>query len=66
MKVRFNGQSDPIGLLNGKIYNVESIEYGWYRIVDETNENYLYPAQEFEIVEKEAAPPITETDVIPV
>lgn len=66
MKVRFTGHSDPIGLLNGKIYNVESIECGWYRIIDETNEDYLYPARAFEIVEKEPVPPIIETDVIPV
>lgn len=65
MKVRFVGNSDPVGLLNGKTYNVESIECGWYRIIDETSEDYLCPAQVFEIVEKEPVPPIIEAEVIP-
>ena len=47
-----------MGLLNGKEYRVESIECGWYRIVDETHEDYLYPARCFEIVEQEPAPPV--------
>ena len=66
MKVRFIGNSDPLGLINGKVYNVKSIECGWYRIVDETHEDYLYPAQEFEIIEKEPIPPTTTIDVIPI
>lgn len=28
-----------------------SIEQKWYRIVNETNEDYLYPPDKFEIVE---------------
>ncbi len=59
MKVRYIGESDPIALLNGKVYDVLSVEQGWYRIVDEEGEDdeqelqgYLYPPQAFEIVEE--------------
>ena len=34
----------------GKIYKVLSVERGWYRIVDDTGEDYLYPAGNFEII----------------
>jgi len=30
---------------------VISEEYGWYRIVDKSGEDYLYPKEEFKIVE---------------
>lgn len=52
MKVRYLGESDPLTLLNNKVYDVISIEKEWYRIVDETGEDYLYPPDGFEIVEK--------------
>lgn len=61
MKVRFIGESDPVMLLHGKIYDVISIEEGWYRIIDEEGvdedmdvQGYLYPpdADLFEIVEE--------------
>lgn len=52
MKVKYTGESDPLVLLNGKIYEVLSIEKKWYRIVDETDEDYLYPPDGFEIIEK--------------
>ena len=51
MQVRFRGISDPLELLNGKVYDVLSIEGGWYRIVDETGEDYLFPPECFEITE---------------
>lgn len=52
MKVKLIGESDPLALLNGKEYEVTSIESGWYRIVDETDEDYLYPPEDFEIIEE--------------
>ena len=52
MRVKFNGESDPLALMNGKIYDVISVERGWYRIVDETGDDYLYPPEGFEIVEE--------------
>ena len=50
LKVKFLGESDPLALLKNKIYKVLSIEKEWYRIKDETGEDYLYPPDAFEIV----------------
>lgn len=51
MIVRYQGESSPVGLIDGKDYGVLSIEKGWCRIVDETDEDYLYPPECFEVVE---------------
>lgn len=58
MRVKFLGESDPCALLNGKIYDVQSVENGWYRIIDETGSDvddvipgYLYPPEAFEVVD---------------
>ena len=43
-------------LIKGKIYDVISIEPfingDWYRIIDESEEDYLYPPSLFDIVEE--------------
>ena len=54
MKVRYIGEDDPLELRNGKIYDVIEVEKecGWYRIIDETGEDYIFPPEGFEIVEK--------------
>lgn len=52
MKVRYIGKTEFLMLTNGKIYEVISIERKWYRIVDDTGEDYLYPPEQFEIVEE--------------
>lgn len=52
MKVKYIDESDPLSLLNGKVYEVLSIEHGWYRIVDETGDDYLYAPEAFEVVEE--------------
>ena len=52
MKVKYLGDSDPLSLINGKVYEVLSIEYGYYRIVDETDDDYLYDTDLFEVVEE--------------
>jgi hypothetical protein len=52
MKVRFVGKTTPLGLTKGEVYSVMSVEKGWYRIVDGTDEDYLYPPELFEIVKK--------------
>ena len=49
MRVRYDGE-----LTHGKIYNVISIERGWYRIVDDSGEDYLFPAKLFTEVLSEA------------
>lgn len=50
MKVRFIGETDPIYMINGKIYEVLSIENGWYRIIDEEGEDYIYPPELLQVV----------------
>ena len=37
--------------IEGKIYDVISVEKGWYRIMTELDEDYLFPPRFFEIVE---------------
>ena len=57
MKVKYIGESDPFVLLNGKIYDVLSVEKSWYRVIDEEGDDghepkgYLYPPELFELVE---------------
>lgn len=46
-KVKYKGESD-ISLTNGKEYEVIGIENGWYRIVDDTGDDYLYSPETFE------------------
>ena len=52
MKVKYTGKTESLVLTNNKIYDVKSIERGWYRIVDDSKEDYLYPPKLFEIVEE--------------
>ena len=40
-------------VIPNKIYEVLSVERGFYRIIDESGEDYLYPPEKFEIVEVE-------------
>ena len=60
MRVRFLGLSNPFTLTHGKDYEVVSIECGWYRIVDESGEDYLYPPQLFEVAEAHPEAPVIE------
>ena len=39
-------------LLPDKVYNVESEEKNYYRIIDESGEDYIYHKKLFEIVEE--------------
>lgn len=52
MKVKYLGKTESLVLTNGKIYDVKSAEKGWYRIVDDSGEDYLYPPKYFEVVEE--------------
>lgn len=52
MKVRYIGKTESFSLYNNKIYDVLSVEEGWYRIVDKSGEDFLYPPEEFEIVDE--------------
>lgn len=49
-KVRWLGQTDFLVLTHGKVYTVLSIEKGWYRVIDDSGEDYLYPPEMFEII----------------
>ena len=49
---KYLGKTDPIFLINGKLYGVISIERDWFRIIDEAGEDYLYPPELFEIISK--------------
>ena len=53
MKVRYIGkQYIGTAFSEGKIYDVISVEKGWYRIMTELDEDYLFPPELFEIVEE--------------
>jgi len=50
LKVIFQRDTQPLVLTKDKVYEVISVEQDWYRIVDDSNEDYLYPPELFEIV----------------
>lgn len=50
MKVRWIGETEFLAGTHGKIYTVLSVEKEWYRIIDDSGEDYLYPPELFEIV----------------
>lgn len=50
MKVRWLGKTSSLMLTHGKVYTVLSIEKDWYRIIDDSGEDYLYPPELFEIM----------------
>ncbi len=53
MKVKYIGAiSDPLELISGKEYECLGKEDNAYRVIDETGEDYLYPASKFEIIEQ--------------
>lgn len=52
MKVKYIGKTIHLELTHGKIYDVISVEKDWYRITDDTGEDYLYPPRSFEIVQE--------------
>ena len=50
MKVKYNGET-TVSLTKGKIYEVLSVEKNCYRIIDDTDEDYMFSPDEFEIVD---------------
>lgn len=52
MKVRWKGETDFLVLTHDKVYTVLKIEKGWYRLIDDSGEDYLYPPENFEVVEE--------------
>lgn len=51
MKVKYKGP-ELVALEKDKIYDVMSIEKGWYRIMTELDEDYLFPPELFEVIEE--------------
>ena len=51
MKVIYVGPTEPNTLDYGGVYEVLSEEDGWYRIIDKSGEDYLYPKDEFKTLE---------------
>ena len=52
MKAKYNGETSPLELTNEKIYQVLSVEKGWYRVIDDSGDDYLYPSNVFEVVDE--------------
>jgi len=52
MKIKWKGKTEFLMLTNGKEYTVISIERGWYRVIDDSGEDYLYPPEMFDVTEK--------------
>lgn len=52
MIVKYIGEVDTLAFEKDKIYEVMSIEKGWYRIMTELDEDYLFPPRLFEVVEE--------------
>ena len=52
MKVKFIGKFDTLAFEEGEVYEVISIERGWYRIMTELDDDYLFPPELFEIMEE--------------
>lgn len=50
-KVKFIGITRTLSLTNGNVYEVISIERGWYRLIDDSGEDYLYPPKLFEQID---------------
>lgn len=50
MKVKYLGYGQSVFNI-GQIYEVLSIEEGWYRIMNENHEECLFPPRAFETVE---------------
>lgn len=51
MKAKYIGPTEGISLTNGKTYLVLAVEYGFLRVVDDTEEDYLYSPENFELLE---------------
>lgn len=52
MKVKYIAPRETLAFERDKVYDVVSIEKGWYRIMTELDDDYLFPPEAFEIVEK--------------
>ena len=51
MKVRYIGKPNDLVFSPDKEYEVMSIEKGWYRIMTELGEDYLFSPENFEVTQ---------------
>ena len=51
MKVKYIGELRHYSLISGKIYDVLCAVEGYYEIIDEKDEDHLYPIEDFEIID---------------
>lgn len=51
-RVRYIGPSVGISLTQNKIYEVLGFENGFIRVIDDTDEDYLYEPDNFVIIEE--------------
>ena len=51
MIIKYLGETSFLELTNGKTYKVLAVEKGWYRIVDDSGEDYLYPPDNFAVID---------------
>jgi len=52
MKVKYIGKHETPAIDRNKVYDVISVEKGWYRIMTELDEDYLFPPDQFEVIEE--------------
>ena len=52
MKAIWRGDSDPLEQISGKEYEVKGTDFNgtMFSVVDETGEEFLYPAEDFEVI----------------
>ena len=53
MRVKYIGEKETLAFRRDRAYLVLSIEKGWYRVLTELGEDYLFHPSKFEIIEDE-------------
>ena len=53
VRVKYIGEDNPLSLRYGKIYEARVLQKDWFGVVDETNEEYAYPPELFEVEKDE-------------
>lgn len=53
MKAIYHGESDPLGLIDGKEYKIVETDekHHSYSVIDESGEDYMYDMDSFEITD---------------
>lgn len=51
MRVKYKGRTVFPCLTTNKIYDVISIEKKWYRVIDDSGEDYIYAPEQFEVMD---------------